>query len=148
MASELNTRNSTKRRSYGFNILVKLESTPTNFKITICRTVFKNSYSTSFSERNRRFAKKYAAQSRNREQAFEQLRNHTNQANEANQASKSSKNSKPTRKPSKSSKTGRVSWTPETQSNGAVRRHLVEFLVFNSRAIEPRKPTKQSKQAK
>ena len=26
----------------------------------------------------------------------------------------------------------RSSWTPETQANGAVRRRLVEFLVFNS----------------
>ena len=46
-------------------------------------------------------------------------------------------------------KPGQVSWTPETQPNDAVRRRLVEFLVFNraSRASQPSKPN-QNKQAK
>ena len=44
---------------------------------------------------------------------------------------------------------GQVSWTRETQPNDAVRRRLVEFLVFNrvSLASQPSKAN-QNKQAK
>ena len=60
-------------------------------------------------------------------------------ANQATQLSKKKQNKakqatnprKPSTSPASSSQ-GSVSWAPETQSNGAVRRRLVEFLVFNS----------------